>query len=186
MFFASTVEVVLVYERMRGHARFYHADPSVTLCLSLALNILFIGGLDAGVWGFVSSKLITSIGGAGFLAWRLRREVGWHWRGAYGPGFVRFRAPLILSGLSYFAIHFSDHFFLSSVVPLAKLGRSTLAYRFALMVYALVCDSFAKSWTVSLYRHTNDPGWQEQFARVAAYFTFAVAWGRVRHRGLLP
>ena len=175
MFFASTIEVVLVYERMRGHARFYLAYSLVTLGLNLLLNILFIGGLGAGVWGFVSSKLITSVGSAGFLAWRLRREVGWHWRGAYVPEFVRFGAPLVVSGLSYFAIHFSDRFFLASAVPLAELGRYALAYRFAMMVNALVGDSFAKSWTVSLYRHTGDPGWREQFARVAAYFTFAVA-----------
>ena len=175
MFFASMVEVVLVYERMRGHARFYLAYSLVTLGLNLGLNILFIGGLGAGVWGFVCSKLITSVGGAGFLAWRLRREVGWHWHSAFVPEFVRFGAPLILSGLSYFAIHFSDRFFLSSAVSLAELGRYALAYRFALMVNGLVGDSFAKSWTVSLYRHTGDPGWQEQFARVAAYFTFAVA-----------
>jgi O-antigen/teichoic acid export membrane protein len=175
MFFASTIEVVLVYERMRGHARFYLAYSLVTLGLNLGLNILFIGGLDAGVWGFVSSKLITSVSGAGFLAWRLRRDVGWHWHGAYVPEFVRFGAPLILSGLSYFAIHFSDRFFLTSAVSLAELGRYALAYRFALMVNALVGDSFAKSWTVSLYRHTGDAGWREQFARVAAYFTFAVA-----------
>ena len=175
MFFASTVEVVLVYERMRGHARFYLAYSLMTLSLNLGLNILFIGGLGAGVWGFVSSKLITSIGGAGFLAWRLRRDVGWHWRGAYVPEFVRFGAPLILSGMSYFAIHFSDRFFLTSAVSLAELGRYALAYRFAMMVNGLVGDSFAKSWTVSLYRHTSDPGWREQFARVAAYFTFAVA-----------
>lgn len=175
MFFASTIEVALVYERMRGHARFYLAYSLVTLGLNLGLNILFIGGLDAGVWGFVSSKLITSIGGAGFLAWRLRRDVGWHWRGAFVPEFVRFGGPLVLSGLSYFAIHFSDRFFLASAVSLAELGRYALAYRFALMVNALVGDSFAKSWTVSLYRHTGDPGWREQFAQVAAYFTFAVA-----------
>ncbi len=175
MFFASTIEVVLVYERMRGHARFYLAYSLVTLGLNLGLNILFIGGLGAGVWGFVFSKLITSAGSAGFLAWRLRREVGWHWQGALIPEFVRFGAPLILSGLSYFAIHFSDRFFLASAVSLAELGRYALAYRFALMVNGLVGDSFAKSWTVSLYRHTGDPGWREQFARVAAYFTFAVA-----------
>ncbi len=175
MFFASTIEVVLVYERMRGHARFYLAYSLVTLGLNLGLNILFIGGLDAGVWGFVSSKLITSVGGAGVLAWRLRREVGWHWHGAYVPEFVRFGAPLILSGLSYFAIHFSDRFFLTSAVSLAELGRYALAYRFALMVNSLVGDSFAKSWTVSLYRHVGAAGWREQFARVAAYFTLAVA-----------
>jgi len=175
MFFASTIEVVLVYERIRGHAQFYLAYSLVTLGLNLALNILFIGVLDAGVWGFVSSKLVVSLGGAGFLAWRLRRDVGWHWRGAYVPEFVRFGAPLILSGLSYFAIHFSDRFFLSSAVSLAELGRYALAYRFAMMVNSLVGDSFAKSWNVSLYRHTGEAGWREQFARVAAYFTFVIA-----------
>jgi O-antigen/teichoic acid export membrane protein len=175
MGFASVVELVLVYERMRDNARFYLAYSLVTLSLNLGLNILFIGGLDAGVWGFVSSKLAVSIAGAAFLLWRLRRDVGWHWRGVYVPEFVRFGAPLILSGLSYFAVHFSDRFFLTSAVTLAELGRYALAYRFALMVNALVGDSFARSWDVSLYRHTNDAGWQRQFAQVFAYLAFALS-----------
>jgi len=175
MFFASMIEVALVYERMRDNARFYLTYSLVTLALNLGLNILFIGALDAGVWGFVSSKLVVSVGGASFLAWRLRRDVGWNWNSVYVPEFVRFGAPLIVSGLSYFAIHFSDRFFLTSAVTLAELGRYALAYRFALMVNSLVGDSFAKSWNVSLYRHTSESGWREQFARVAAYFTFVVA-----------
>ncbi len=129
---------------------------------------------DAGVWGFVSSKLIVSVAGAGFLPWRLRRDVGWHWRGVYVPEFIRFGAPLVVSGLSYFAVHFSDQFFLTAAVSLAELGRYALAYRFALMVNALVGDSFAKSWDVSLYRHTNEAGWREQFAQVFAYFALAL------------
>ena len=175
MLFASQIEVILVYERMRGHARFYLAYSLVTLGLTLGLNIVLIGVLGAGVWGFVSSKIIVSVGGVLFLAWRLRRDVGWHWRGAYVPEFVRFGAPLVLSGLSYFAIHFSDRFFLSSAVSLAELGRYALAYRFALMVNVLVGDSFAKSWNVSLYGHTGDEAWRERFARVAAYLTFMLA-----------
>ena len=174
MCFASLIEVVLVYERMRDNARFYLAYSLMTLSLNLSLNILFIGGLGAGVWGFVSSKLVVSVAGAAFLAWRLRRDVGWHWRGVHVPEFVRFGAPLILSGLSYFAIHFSDRFFLASAVSLAEIGRYALAYRFALMVNSLVGDSFAKSWNVSLYRHTDDAGWREQFARVFAYFAVAL------------
>ncbi len=174
MCFASVVEVALVYERMRDNARFYLAYSLVTLGLNLGLNILFIGGLGAGVWGFVSSKLIVSVAGAGFLLWRLRRDVGWHWRGVYVPEFLRFGAPLVVSGLSYFAVHFSDRFFLTSAVPLAELGRYALAYRFALMVNALVGDSFAKSWDVSLYRHTSEAGWREQFAQVFAYFALAL------------
>lgn len=175
MCFSSIVEVVLVYERMRDNARFYLAYSLVTLVLSLGLNIVFIGVLGAGVWGFVSSKLAVSMGGTGFLLWRLRRDVGWHWHGVYVPEFVRLGAPLIVSGLSYFAVHFSDRFVLTSAVSLAELGRYGLAYRFALMVNVLVGDSFAKSWGVSLYRHTDDPGWRQQFARVFAYFTLVLS-----------
>jgi len=175
MCFASMVEVVLVYERMRDNARFYLAYSLATLVLNLGLNILFIGALGAGVWGFVCSKLVVSIGGAAFLLWRLRRDVGWHWRRVYVPEFVRFGAPLAVSGLSYFAVHFSDRFVLASAVSLAELGRYGLAYRFALMVNALVGDSFSKSWSVSLYRHTGDAGWREQFARVFAYFSLVLS-----------
>ncbi len=175
MCFASMVEVVLVYERMRDNARFFLAYSLVTLAVNLGLNILFIGALGAGVWGFVSSKLVVSAAGAAFLLWRLRRDVGWHWRGAYVPEFVRFGAPLVLSGICYFAVHFSDRFFLTAAVPLADLGRYALAYRLAMMVNVLIGDSFAKSWNVSLYRHSDEAGWREQFARVFAYLAFALS-----------
>ncbi|MBC7799752.1 MAG: oligosaccharide flippase family protein [Gemmatimonadaceae bacterium] len=172
MFFASQVELILVYERMRDNARFYLAYSLITLGVTLSLNILFIGVLGAGVWGFVTSKIIVSVVGAGFLMWRQRRGIGWDWKGAHVPALVQLGAPLILSGLAYFAIHFSDRFFLTSSVSLEELGRYALAYRFALMVNVLVGDSFAKSWNVSVYRHTADADWRAQFARVCAYFTF--------------
>lgn len=175
MFFASQIEVVLVYERMRDRATFFLAYSLVTLALNLGLNIVFIGLLDYGVWGFVSSKLVVSVGGAVFLFWRARRDIGWHWHRMHVPALVRFGAPLIVSGLAYFAIHFSDRFFLTASVPLADVGRYALAYRFAMMVNAVIGDSFAKSWGVSLYRHTDDADWRAQFARVCAYFTFVLA-----------
>ena len=174
MFFSNMVEVVLVYERIRAHAKFFLYYTLTTLLVNLALNILFIGVLDAGVWGFVSSKLVTTAASCLYLAFRMRRDVGWHWRSLYVPELVRFGAPLILSSLSYFAIHFSDRFFLSSAVSLAELGRYALAYRFAILVSALVGDSFAKSWNATLYRYAGREGWQAQFARIASYFTYVV------------
>ena len=80
-----------------------------------------------------------------------------------------------MSDLSYFAIHFSDRFVLTSAVLLAELGHYALAYRFALMVNVMIGDSFAKSWNVSLYHHTGVSTWREDFARVAAYFTLALS-----------
>ena len=172
MFLSNMIEVVLVYERMRDHARFFLAYTLITLAATLGLNILFIGVFDFGVWGFVSSKLLVCTLGCLFLFFRVQRDVGFVWRGQYVPELVRFGAPLVLSSLSYFAIHFSDRFFLSSAVSLAELGRYALAYRFAILVSALVGDSFAKSWNVTLYRYIDRADWREQFARVAAYFTY--------------
>jgi len=174
MFFSNMTEVVLVYERIRNNARFFLRYTLITLAVNLGLNILFIGFLDAGVWGFVSSKLVVSVFGSAYLFYRMRRDVGWHWRSLYVPELVRFGAPLVLSSLSYFAIHFSDRFFLSASVSLAELGRYALAYKFAILVSALVGDSFAKSWNATLYRYTNQDGWQPQFARIASYFTLVL------------
>ncbi len=172
MFFSNMIEVVLVYERIRNNARFFLGYTLVTLGALLGFNILFIGFLDAGVWGFVSSKLVVSVSSCLYLGFRMKRDVGFRWRGMYIPELVRFGAPLVVSSLSYFAIHFSDRFFLSSSVSLAELGRYALAYRFAILVSALVGDSFAKSWNVTLYRYIDRPDWREQFTRVASYLTY--------------
>ncbi|MGI4950632.1 MAG: oligosaccharide flippase family protein [Janthinobacterium lividum] len=180
MFMSEMIEVVLVYERIRNHAQFVLVYSLVMLGLTLSLNILFIGFLEAGVWGFVASKLVVSAGACVVMLLRARRDIGWHWRGLYVPQLVKFGAPLILSSLAYFAIHFSDRFFLSASVSLAELGRYAMAYQFAILISALVGDSFNKSWGVTLYRYTERPDWQRQFAQVASYLTyvlFATAMG---------
>jgi O-antigen/teichoic acid export membrane protein len=180
MFMSEMIEVVLVYERIRNHAQFVLVYSLAMLGLTLSLNILFIGFLEAGVWGFVASKLVVSAGACVVMLLRARRDIGWHWRGLYVPQLVKFGAPLILSSLAYFAIHFSDRFFLSASVSLADLGRYAMAYQFAILISALVGDSFNKSWGVTLYRYTERPDWQRQFAQVASYLTyvlFATAMG---------
>jgi len=174
MFFSNMIEVTLVYERIRNNAGFFLGYSLVYLVANLTLNILFIGVLDAGVWGFVSSKLVVSVFGSTFLLLRMRRDVGWHWRAAFLPGLVRLGAPLVLSSLSYFAIHFSDRFILSINVSLADLGRYALAFKLAILVSVLVGDSFAKSWEATLYRYVTTEGWQAQFARVASYLVYAL------------
>ena len=180
MFFSNLVEVVLVYERIRNNARFFLAYQMSMLVGLLGLNILFIGVFGAGVWGFIISKLVVSITGSVFLAVRTQRDVGLRWRYEHVPELVRFGAPLVLSSLSYFLIHFSDRLFLSTSVTLADLGRYGLAYRFAFLIAALVGDSFSKSWSVTLYRYIGSPDWREQFTKVASYLTyllFATAMG---------
>ena len=174
MFFGSMIEIVLVYERIRERAKFYLIYSLSALAATLALNVVFIGVMQIGVWGFVLSKLIVTTAGSAFLMVRLIRDVGWRWRPAFIPAFVRFGAPLVLSSLAYFVIHSSNRFFLSASVDLAELGRYALAYRFAILLSILVGDSFKSSWNVSFFRYTHQDGWQARFAGVGMYFTFVL------------
>ena len=174
MYLSSMIEIALVYERIRDRARFFLQFAMVNLFGSLALNVLLIGVMGAGVWGFVISKLIISGTCFVYFGWRMAREVGWRWRPGFVPELARFGAPLAVSGISYFAIHFSDRFFLTANVSLADLGRYALAYTFAMLVSALVGDSFAKGWEVTLYRYVDQEGWQARFAQVASYLTFVL------------
>ena len=174
MWFANMVEVILVYQRIRERARFFFIYSMVGLITNICFNVYFIGFADAGVWGFVYSKLIVTGIGSLFLLTLVFREVGFRWRREYLPQFVHFGLPLCLASLSAFAIHFSDRFFLTGAVSLSELGKYALAYRFALLVSILVGESFGNSWNVTFYRFAKQDGWKNRFARVAAYLIFAL------------
>ena len=173
MFFSSLVEVALVHERIQERAGFFLAYSLVALFASLGLNVLAIGVLDAGVWGFVISKLVVTTLGSAYLLWRLGREVGWRWQARLVPQFARLAAPLALSGLCYLVIHSSDRYFLAAAVPLAEIGQYALAYRFAFLIPSLIGEPFYKAWTVTFYRYTGQADWRRQFVRVLSYLVLA-------------
>ncbi|HTZ72005.1 MAG TPA: polysaccharide biosynthesis C-terminal domain-containing protein [Acetobacteraceae bacterium] len=174
MVFATLVELLLVYQRMRGRARFFLAYSLVTLAANVALNVWFIGFLHFGVMGFVSSKLAVAGIGSVFLLVVVAREVGLSpvWR--HGVALVRFGAPLALSGACYFTIHFSDRLFLAHVSQ-AEVGVYSMAYTFAMLLSVLVGDSFGKSWNVSFYKFAEGDGWQDRFMRIGGWLVFVLA-----------
>ena len=178
MFFSTLGEIVLTYERMRDRARFFLGYSMVSLVATLSLNILFIGYLHRGVFGFVASKLIVTSLGSVFLTWRTLREVGLSWDGAVARALARFAAPLIASGVSYFAIHFSDRLFLAHVSR-AEVGVYSLVYTFAFLLSVLIGDSFSKSWGVSFYSLASGPGWQQRFVQVGRWLILVLGAGAV-------
>ena len=171
--FSTIAELVLVYERMRNRARFYLAYSMVTLVATLSLNIGLIGAAHLGVRGFVLSKLAVTGGGCVFLLARVLREVGVAWRGALAGALARFAGPLILSGGSYLAIHFSDRLFLAQVSR-AEVGVYSLAYNFAFLLSVLIGDSFSKSWGVSFYSMASGEGWQMRFVHVGRWLVLVL------------
>jgi len=174
MAFATVAEFMLVYQRMRARARFYLIYALTTLAATVALNVWFISTLHFGVWGFVSSKLVVAGLGCGFLVAVTVREVGVAPLARHAVALARFGAPLALSGLCYFTIHFSDRLFLAHISQ-ADVGVYSLAYSFAMLLSVLVGDSFGKSWNVSFYRFAEGDGWQARFAHIGGWLVFVLA-----------
>ncbi len=174
MFFGNFVQVCLVYERIRQRALFFVGFSLVQLAFLLAFNVYFIVFRGLGVWGFLLSKLIVMAAGAAFMGWRVVREVGFGFDRAIAGRILHFGAPLIASGLAFFAIHFSDRFFLNHYANLHDVGIYSLAYRFAFLVTLLVGEPFARVWNVSLYEYAKNEGWERHFGRVLAYLILAL------------
>lgn len=173
MVFATINEVVLVFMRMRNRARFYVVYSLVALMAAISLNIFFIGYLNYGVWGFVSTKFIVSGTGSVVLSILALREVGFRFARTHAVAMLRFGAPLIASSFGFYSIHFSDRLFLAHVSQ-ADVGIYSLAYNFAFLLSVLVGDSFAKSWGVSFYGLASGAGWQKRFAYVAFWLIFVL------------
>ncbi len=178
MFFSSLVEIGLVFERMRNRPRFYLAYTLSALSVTLGLNIFLIGFVGLGVSGFLISKIVVACVGALYLLWRIFSEVGLAVRPALLRALTRFGAPLIVSGASYFAIHFSDRLFLAHISK-ADVGVYALAYNFAFLLSVIIGDSFTKSWNVSLYSYTSGEGWQARVATIARWLIFVLGTGAV-------
>jgi O-antigen/teichoic acid export membrane protein len=174
MIFSTVGEVVLVYQRILARARFFLAYSMVMLAATVALNVWFIGFMNLGVWGFVSSKLIVSGVGSVFLLAHALRETGIAWAGRHARAMARFGAPLVLSSAGYYAIHFSDRLFLAHVSK-ADVGIYSMAYNFAFLLSILVGDSFGKSWNVTFYSYAESEGWQARFVRIGTWLFFVLA-----------
>jgi O-antigen/teichoic acid export membrane protein len=178
MVFSTMSEVVLVYYRIQNRARFFLAYAMVALLATLALNIWFIGYLNFGVWGFVSTKLIVAGTGSLVLTVLALRDVGLRFTMAHARGMARFGGPLVLSSAGYYSIHFSDRLFLAHVSQ-ADVGIYSLAYNFAFLISVLVGDSFAKTWGVSFYGYATGPNWQRRFAIIAFWLVFVLGTSAV-------
>jgi O-antigen/teichoic acid export membrane protein len=178
MFFGVVVELLLVEARMRGRVGFVLTYLGINLVATLSLNILLIGFLHQGVWGFVISKLAVT--GAGFVVLLVRavREVGVVWDGALAGALARFGGPLVVSAGCAFAIHSSDRLFLAHVSR-AEVGVYALAYNFAFLLSVLVGESFNSAWNVSLYGLASGEGWQGRFVQVGRWLVLALAAGAV-------
>ena len=171
---SNLVELLLVHERLRGRALFFVKYSLSQLVMTLSLNILFIAYMELGVFGFVWSKLIANGLGGGFLVLRTLPVLTRGFERSAARRLLTFGSPLIVAGVAFFLIHFSDYFFLNRVRSTHDVGLYEFAYRFPFLVTFLVGEPFGRVWSVSLYDLAKSDEWKEQFVRVLSWLVYAL------------
>ena len=119
--------------------------------ISVSLNIFFVVGLKLGVLGVLYTQIISNLMFLIVITALARRKIRFDFSGDIARQMIRYGAPLIISTLSMFIIHFSDRFFLERFVGLSVLGVYSLSYKFALILPALFYGPFELIWNAQMF-----------------------------------
>jgi O-antigen/teichoic acid export membrane protein len=126
LFFTCLNSVSFSYLRARQKSSLIVIMNSVSLAMSLGLNIYFLAVLKTGVIGVLYSSLISNAIVTTVLTIATIRQAGLSFGWAKLKPMAAFGLPLILTSFSAFELNFADRFFLQhySTVPRSAFTRS--------------------------------------------------------------
>ncbi len=141
----------IAYLQAEKKSSVYTAASVGRFIIAVGLNILFIVGLGLGVLGVLYSQIISNFLFLITMTMIARRRLHLRFSAEYAGQMIRYGAPLIISTLSMFIIHFSDRFFLERFTGLSVLGVYSLGYKFALVLPALFYGPFELIWNAQMF-----------------------------------
>ena len=175
--FELLLSVGYTYLRVVEKSGLYVAVSLAQLALGLSLNILFIAGMQWGVWGILTSMVLSNGLIALLLLIYTLRRVGLKIRLDDVPRLMRFTLPLIPAGLLIFVLNMGDRFLLGRLTSLDAVGLYSLGYKFGMILSVFVGEPFILAWTVrrvDIYKNRSDR--DLIFARVPTYFVAALSF----------
>ena len=119
--------------------------------IAVTLNIVFVVGFELGVVGVLYSQIIAAAFACLAMTWLMHKHLGRHISSARAMEMMRYGAPLIVSSLSMFIIHFADRFFLERMTGLTVLGIYSLSYKLAMVLPALLYGPFEMIWNAQMF-----------------------------------
>lgn len=119
--------------------------------IAVTLNIVFVVGFEMGVVGVLYSQITAAAFAFVTMTWLMHRHLGRHISNARAMEMMRYGAPLIVSSLSMFVIHFGDRFFLERLTGLTVLGIYSLSYKLAMVLPALLYGPFEMIWNALMF-----------------------------------
>ncbi|MBZ5580635.1 MAG: lipopolysaccharide biosynthesis protein [Acidobacteriia bacterium] len=169
------LEALLSWVRVEDRPGMYVIGTMVRIGVTIVGTVLLVGIYRLHVWGVLATSLAAMLVTGAFM--------GVYWLRSSRPAFdarlfvamARFAAPVGLSGVAVFLIHFGDRFFLPHYRPLAELGIYVLAYKLG-MLLAVIYAAFQIYWSAQVYQIMQRHDADEVFARLFTYVILGLSF----------
>lgn len=168
------LEAGMAWLRVEDRAPAFVAASFLRIAITIGGTIVAVAMLRLRVWGVLSVNL-TAIA---VLAVVLTVYCFRHYRFAFEwPLFLKilkFAAPLGLSGVAMFIIHFGDRFIIPHYHPLSDLGIYSIAYKIGMLI-SVVFGSFQTYWNAQVYQIAKREDADAVMARTFSYMILVLS-----------
>lgn len=171
LFFTCLNSVSFSYLRACQRSTFIVIMNSVSLAVTLSLNIYFLAVLKTGVLGILYSGLIGNVLVTVVLTFLTVKDVGIHFDLQKLKALASFGLPLILTSFSAFELNFADRFFLQHYSNVSTVGVYALGYKFGFMLSFLIIQPFIMIWGARMYEVAKKSDAGDTLSRIFAYFS---------------
>jgi O-antigen/teichoic acid export membrane protein len=171
-------EAGFTWLRIEERLKMYVVASLAKIILAFLAVILLLVWMHRGVWGMIIANLGAScvvtalLIGFALASIRLEFDFGLLRR------MLRFAAPLGVSGLAMFFIHYGDQFVLPNYVPLSEVGLYNVAYKIGMAV-SIIQGSFLTYWNAQVFKIVQRSDARSVFARTFTYMTLILAFSAV-------
>lgn len=167
--------VPMIFIRAQQKAKLFVIIATLRLVLQLSLNIYFIVFLNMGIFGILTSTLITVAVSGVLLSTYMIRLNGLGFGYGMAVQLLLYGAPLIISNLGNFIITFSDRYFLKAYANLSAVGVYSLGYKLGFLLSAIAVAPVFATWAPKRFEIAKTPTFQETNARVFFIFTLFIS-----------
>lgn len=155
---AATCVVEVALSVLKAEQRSF-ANTSVSLVrlvLELTAKIALVVGFGLGAFGVLAGQAgVAALGALIAAGWLMVRHRG-RFDGALLRELAVFSAPMVISGLSQFALHSSDRYLLKTFCGLGDTGLYGIGYKFGYAVNAIVLSAFLLIWYPFIFAVKDD------------------------------
>jgi O-antigen/teichoic acid export membrane protein len=169
------VEVGLALYRAQDRAAAFVWLSLGRIALTGALNILLLVKFGMGIGAFLWSSLIGSGVLVVYLAFHVFHTVGLHFNRKHFAAVLGYWAPLGLSAIAFFFVHYADRFFLLPQVSLGAIGIYSLAYKIGMLV-SYVQTPFALFWNAQMFGIVKAADGEQKYVRICTYIVLILTY----------